>query len=157
MKHRARLEGELVVGNMGSPKRTGDLHIVQRLLQGLLRQGVHEIEIEITELRGFELLHLPMRVVARMNAAQHFERICVEALRAHRHAIDSRLGIALELAALNRPWIRLQRDFRAIREVNPLLERSDQAGEFFRTEQAGRTTAEKYTVNSAPPHARRLE
>src|ERR1700733_3040582 len=157
MKHRASLQRELVVGDMRGPKREGDPHIVQRLLQGLLRQRIHEIEIEIAEYPGDEFLHRSIRVVGRMNTAQHFKRVRVKALRAQGHAIDTRLGIALELAALNRAWVRLQRDFRAVREVDPLLERTDQAREIRGTEQARRTAAEKYAGDPAPPHARRLE
>ena len=103
MKHRAGLERELIVGNMRRLKRTGDLHVVQRLFQRLLRQRVHEIEIEIAEFRGGQFLDRSMRVVGRMNAAQHFERVRVKTLRAQGHAIDSCLGIALELAALDGP------------------------------------------------------
>jgi hypothetical protein len=58
----------------------------------------------------------------------------VKTLRTQGHASESRLGIALELAALNRPRVRLQGDFRVIRKLNPRLERSDQAREFGRTE-----------------------
>src|SRR5271168_2726220 len=88
-----------------------------------------------------------------MNAAQYLECIRVKALRTQRHAIDARLGIALELAALYRPWVRIQGDFRAVRELNPLLERADQAGELGRSEQARRPAAKKYAVDPAPRHA----
>src|ERR1700679_780608 len=136
MKHRASLQRELVVGDMRGPKRAGDLHIVQRLLQGLLRQRVHEIEVEIAEFRGDEVLPRSIRIVGRMNTAQPFKLVRVKAFRAQGHAIDARLSIALEFAALNRAWVRLERDFRIVRKVDSLLERSDQACEIRGTEQA---------------------
>ena len=74
MKHGARLERELVVGNMRGAERARGSHIVERFLQRLLRQGIHQIEIEIVELRRAQFRDRAVRVVRRVNAAQGLER-----------------------------------------------------------------------------------
>ncbi len=74
MKRGPRLERELVVGNVRRFERTRDSDILERFLRSLLGKGIHQIEIEIVELRRAQLGHRAVRVVRRVNAAQCFER-----------------------------------------------------------------------------------
>ncbi len=94
MKRRAGLERELIVGDVRRRQRAGDLHIAERRLQGLSWKRIHEIEVEVAQLGGFQLLDRSMRVVCDVNTAQNLERVGIEALRAQGHAIDAGLGIA---------------------------------------------------------------
>ena len=122
MKHGPGLERQLVIGNMGGFQCTRGPNILERLLQRLLRQGVHQIEIEIVELRRAQFGHGAVRIVRRVNAAQYFERARRKGLRAQRHSIDAGIPVALRnQAALDRARIGFQQsDFRIIGERNPL-------------------------------------
>jgi len=94
MKYRAGLEGQLIIGNVRRSERAGDAYVVQRLLQRLLRQRIHQIEIEIIEFRRAQFINRAMRVFGRVNAAQPLESGRIKRLRAQGYAVDSRFGVA---------------------------------------------------------------
>jgi hypothetical protein len=123
----------------------------------LLGQRIHQVQIEVIEFRRAQLLHRAMRIVGGMNASQHLQSSRVKTLRAQGHPIDAGLRVARESAALDGARVRLQRNFHIVREGNPLPERRQQAREFLWAEQARRAAAEKYAVNPAARHPRRLD
>ena len=50
MKQRVRLQRQVIARQMLGRKRQRNLHILQGFIQGLIRQRIHQIEIEIIEL-----------------------------------------------------------------------------------------------------------
>ena len=90
MKYRAGLEGQLIVGDVRGVQRAGNAHVVERFLERLFRQRVHQIEVEIIEPRGAQFVDRALRILGRVNAAQPLERARREALRAERDAVDAR-------------------------------------------------------------------
>jgi len=81
VKHRAGLEGELVVGDVRGLQPAGDAHVGERLLERLFRQRVHQIQIEVGEPGRMQLLGRAIRILRRMDAPQPHERRGSEALR----------------------------------------------------------------------------
>ena len=115
MKHRARLERELIVGNVRGRQRSRRCCTSFSASSSVCCGSAYiKSRLKLSELRGAQFLDRAMRVIGRMNAAQCLERARSKRLRAQGHAIDARLGIARETAALNGPRIGLQRDFRVI-------------------------------------------
>ena len=157
MKHGPRLERELVIGNMRRPERARGSHILERFLERLLRQRVHQIEIEIVEPRRAQFGHRAMRVVRRVNAAQDLEGARCKGLRPERHAVDAGVAIPGEAAAFDGPRVGFQRHFHIVRECDSLPQRQQQPAEFLRLEQTRRAAAEEYRIDPALPDERQLE
>ena len=60
----------------------GAAHILERPLEGLLGQGVHEIEVEIVEPGRAQLIDRAVGILGTMDAAEPLERAGREGLRA---------------------------------------------------------------------------
>jgi len=157
MKHCAGLEGQLIVRKMRGRKGACDLYVIERLFESLPGQRIHKIQIEIPYPGGLDLLDGSMRVVGRMNAAQDFQRPGIEALRAQGDAVDARVGVTGEPAALDRAWICLQGNFRIVRKSDSLLEDAEQPRKLLWLKQARRSAAEKHRVHPPVLDPRRLD
>jgi len=94
-----------------------------------VRQGIHQVQIEIGEIRRAQFLDRAVRVLGRMDAAQNFERARGECLRSQRHSIDACIPIAREAAALDGSRIRLQGDLGIAGEFDPLPQGAKQTRE----------------------------
>jgi len=101
-------------------QRTRDAHILHRFIEALLRQGIHQIQIEIADAGGAQLLHRAMRVVRGVYTAEQLERARRKRLRTQGHSIDARLRIFRKPAALDGAGVRLQGDFNVRRNLDPL-------------------------------------
>src|SRR5450631_1153876 len=126
---------------MRGPELACGAQVDDPLLERLLRQRVHQIQIEVVDARGAQLRHRTMRVVRRMYSSQSLERTRRKSLRAQRHSVDSRLAIAREAAALDGTGIGLERDFGVARKRDALPKCVQQPREIFGREQAGRSAA----------------
>jgi hypothetical protein len=124
-------------------------NVLQRLLQRLPRQGIHQIEIEIAELRRRSSATARCVSSAGVNAAQRLQRPRRKGLRAQRHAIDAGITITGKAAALDGAGIGLQGHFRVIGECDSLPQLAQQPAEILRLKQAGRAAAEEYRVDPA--------
>src|SRR5271167_1599524 len=111
MKHRAGLEGQLIIGYVRRSERAGDAHVVARIVQRLSRQRIHQIEVEIIEFRGAQFRNRAMRIFGRVYAAQALESARLERLRAQGYAVDARFRVTQESTALDGSRVRLQGDF----------------------------------------------
>ena len=130
---------------MRGRQRHRTLHVGQRAIQGLLRQRVHQVEVDVGVagiLRGF---HRGLGLAGRVDAAQPLQLVVVEALHAERDAIDAGGKVAVEAAVLDRAGVGFQGDLGIRGQRQALSHAVEQAGDQFRREQAGRAAAEKHT------------
>ena len=86
-------------------------HIRNGLLRGLLRQPIHQIQIEIAEPGRVQFLGRANRFSRRVNAAERRKLACIETLRTQRDPIDTGGAVAGKPAALDRAWIGFKRNF----------------------------------------------
>lgn len=111
--------------------------IGQRLLQRLAGQGVHDVQIEGVEVAA-GLLGGAARFVGAMNAPQRAQVAGVKALHANRQPVYPRRAIAGELGDFQRAGVGFQGNFCVRVELEPGVQRAQQAVDMRRAEQAGR-------------------
>src|ERR1700733_4865798 len=73
VEYGAGFQRELVVGNVRGAERARGSHVEDRRLESLLGQCIHQVQVEIDDTRGPQLLDRTVRVVRRMNASQALE------------------------------------------------------------------------------------
>ncbi len=134
------------------------LHVAIRVLRRLLRQRVHQIEVEVLEVRVRDL-HRAVRLAFVVDAAERGKMLRVEALDPDRETVHARRPEVAELVGLERAGVRLERDLGVGLERQARADRGEQAVDRACGEQARRAAAEEDRMHAPPPHARerRLE
>src|ERR1700733_1923148 len=122
-------------------QRVSDIR--QCLRDSLVRQAVHQIEIEIRQARDLQLLDCALRIGSAVDATQALELSGVEALRTERYAGNSGGAIIGKAAALDRTRVGLQRDFQVSGELEPLLHAAQKPRQRGGREQTGRAAAKE--------------
>ncbi len=116
----------------------------------LLRQAVHEVEVEVADAGCAQLRDCLADLAARVDPAQRREAAVVETLRAERDPVDPGVPVRGECPVLDRAGICLERDLRVARNrqqiAEPRKHRLDGAG----GEQARRSAAEEDRHDLAP-------
>ena len=133
------------------------LQVVFGHRQGLLRQRVHQVEVEIVEAGVLRQLDRRLRLAAVVDAAEPFQAAVIETLDAEAEAIDAGVAVALEAAVLGGARIGLQGDFAPRGEAQPRTGALQEAVDEFRRHQARGTTAEKHRLHGAAPDQRQVE
>jgi len=90
-------------------QRQRALNVRQRLRYGLLRQAVHQIEVEIRKAGGVQLSDRAFSIGGAMDAPQALQLLGIKALRAKLNPGDAGAAIVGEAPALDRAGIGLER------------------------------------------------
>ena len=121
--------------------------------QRLLRQRIHQVDIESVEGRGglFDRGH---RLGAVVHAAERLQLRVVEALHADRQARDAGGAKRAEALALEGAGVGFQRDLAAGLQRQPRAHVGEQPIDRFGREQARRAAADEDAHDAAAPHQR---
>ena len=125
--------------------------------QGLLRQRVHQVEVDVVEAGVLRQFHRCVGLAAVVDAAQALQAAVVETLDTDAQAIHARRAIALEAAVLGGAGVGLQGDLGPGCEAQPRARTLQEAVDAHRREQAGGAATEKYRVHRAAPDQRQIE
>ena len=152
-KRGIRLDGELIAREVRRAKVECLCHVRQCLIDGLPRQAVHEVDVEVVEMMGSQLSCLAClcRIV---NPVQCTEMMWCKALDTERQPVDARLAEGGELGRFDRAGVGLQRDFRVMHERQAGTDGGEQGIEPCVGQQAGRTATEKDAHHPASPDER---
>ena len=136
-------------------RRKGErcFNVVQGLAQRLAGQAVHQVEIEVVEVRGGDLDRAPC-FVAIVDAAERFQMRRVEALDAEREPVDAGGAEGGELVGFHCAGVGFERDLRLGQERQAHADRRQQLVERFAGKQARRATAEEDARYLASPDQR---
>ena len=148
-EHGVRFQRELVVRDMGGLQRHRAFHVGQRALQGLLRQRVHQVEVDVVVTGILCRFHRRFRLAGRMDAPEAFQFVVIETLHAERDAVDPGGQVAVETAVLDRAGVGFQGDLGAGGQWQALAHAIEQARDQLRRKQAGCAAAEKDTEDGA--------
>ena len=110
---------------------------------GLLRQPVHQIEIEVLEPRGVQLSRRVVGLTGGVNPSEQLQMPFAEGLTTQRYPVDARRTVFGKATPLDRAGIRFQGDLGCRRECQARPNRSDDLTDRCRAEQAGRSAAEE--------------
>ena len=147
---RVRLQGKLVGADVLHAERQSSLHIGQRVCGILLRQGIHQINIDALEnAAGF--FDGSAGFVCRVNAPQRGEFAVVETLHADRKAVDACAAEALEFVVVERAGIGFQRDFGFGVQFDQGADAAEQPVDGRYGKHAGRAAADKHGFDAASP------
>ena len=145
-----RLQGKLIGADVLHAERQSSLHIGQRVCGILLRQGIHQINIDALEnAAGF--FDGGAGFICRVNAPQRGELVVVETLHADGQAVDACAAEALEFVVVERAGIGFQRDFGFGIQFNQGTDAAEQPVDGRYGKHAGRAAADKHGFDAASP------
>ncbi|MNZ83191.1 hypothetical protein D3C78_1019130 [compost metagenome] len=128
---------------MRRAQRDGLAQVAQGVVQRLVGQAVHQVEVEVVEPGIARHVGGANRFVTVVNAPQGLKLGLLEALDADRQAIDAQLPVGLELLLLERPGIGLEGDFDIAGKRDALLHTLQQPAQSAGAEQAGGAAAKE--------------
>jgi hypothetical protein len=105
-----RLDCQVIHGQVRRLESERRPKISVQLRQRLIRQSIHQVEIEVFEMRSRDVDRCT-RLSLVVNTPQFLKMPRIEALDADRQAIHARRSILRELFAFKRAGIRFKRDF----------------------------------------------
>ncbi len=155
-EHRVRLQGELVVRDVRGRQRERALQVMFGLGQGLFRQRVHQVDVEVVVAGIPGQLHRALGLAAVVDAAQAPERVVVEGLDAEADAVHPGRAVAVEAAVLGGAGVGLQRHFQVRREPQPRAGLLQEAVDRLGREQAGGAAAEEHAADHPAPDQRQV-
>jgi len=148
-----RLERQVVDGQVRRAQRQRDVQVAAQLREALLRQRVHQVEVEGLEEAGRRLDRgAGLRRV--VDAADALQRRVVEALHADRQPRHPGRAIGLEALALEGAGVGLQRDLGQRLQRQARADVRQQPVDAGRIEQAGRTAADEHADHAPAPDQR---
>ena len=109
-KYRAGLHRQVVVGNVRRRQRQRLPQVGTRAVHVLVRQPVHEIQVEVGQPRGVQLLGAARRIGGRVDAAQHLQLLRAKTLGAQGHPVHAHGRVFGEAPALDGAGIGFQGD-----------------------------------------------
>src|SRR5271166_7025445 len=107
MKYGAWFQRQLIVRNVPRTQRQCRRDVRDGLLEGLIGQRIHQVQVEVIELGGTKFVDRTQRVVRRMDAPEALECARRKTLSTQGRAIDAGLAVACESAAFDRAGIGL--------------------------------------------------
>ena len=131
-------------------QRERALDVVLGHRQRLLRQRVHQVEVDVVEAGVLRQLHRGLGLAAVVDAAQALQAAVVEALDAEAEAVHAGRAVHLEAAVLGGAGIGFQRDLAARREAQARAGALQEAVDRFGREQARRAAAEEHVCTVRP-------
>ncbi len=156
MKQGVGFQRQLIMGNVARLQGDGRGDVFPRLLQGLLRQAEHEIEIEIVEAGVVGRFGGANGLAAAVNAADPLQGVVVEALRADGKAVDAQGTEFAKLVRLEGARVGLHGDLGVGGQVETGAQAREQFVQGRGGKQAGRAAADKEAVHLAAPDVGQL-
>ena len=156
IEDRSGLERELIVRDVRGLKLDCATKILKRFLDGLLRQAVHQIQIEIVEPGTPQFVHRSMNILSAMDASKRFQLLLVEGLHAERHASHAGFAIPREATMLDGSRVRLERHFQLVTDDESRSHRFQEQTDLLGTEQARRAAAEENRDERSIAHLRQI-
>ncbi|MNV25249.1 hypothetical protein D3C71_1163410 [compost metagenome] len=138
-----RLYGELIPGEVRRRAVDGLLQIIEGVLQALIRQAVHQIQVEGGQLDGVGQLGCLARLLRAVNAAEAGQFFLLEALHPDGDAVDACPLEAGELVRLHRARVGLHGDLAIRGQGDACAHPVQQRLHGFHGEQTRRTTADE--------------
>ncbi|MNE22705.1 hypothetical protein D3C80_1159270 [compost metagenome] len=142
-EYRVGFQGQLIPREMRRFQVDGLAQVVQGVVQSLIGQAVHQVQVEVVETGLTRHIGGAHRFVAGMNPTQRRQLGFLEALDSDRQAIDAQLPVGHELLLFECTGVGFQSDFDVGGERNALLHALKQAPQCLCAEQAGRATPEE--------------
>ncbi|MNZ48643.1 hypothetical protein D3C78_663910 [compost metagenome] len=142
-EHCVRLHGQLVPGQVRRRLGDGDAQVVQGIVDGLVREAVHQVEVEVVEAGAARHVGGADRFLAVVDAPQGLELGRLEALHADGQAIDAELAVGGELGLFEGAGVGFEGDLDVAGEGHPLLDAVQQPADGIGAEQAGGAAAEE--------------
>ncbi|MNI30002.1 hypothetical protein D3C73_838310 [compost metagenome] len=142
-EHRVRFQGQLIPRQVCRFQGDGCAQVGQGIVQGLIRQAMHQVQVEVIEAGLPRHAGGTYGFVAIVNPAQGLEFFLLEALDADRQAVDPQFPVRHELVLLERTRIGFQRDFDVAGKGDALFDAFEQATQGIGTEQARRATTKE--------------
>ncbi|MNX75728.1 hypothetical protein D3C86_1072140 [compost metagenome] len=149
-ERRVRLYGELIPGEMGRRAVHGLLQIIEGVLQALIRQAVHQIQVEGGQLDGMGQFGGLACLLRAVDTAEAGQLLLLEALHPDGDAVDAGALEAGELVRLNRARVGLHGDLAIRGQGDAGTHPVQQRLHGFHREQTRRTTADKDGGERAP-------
>ena len=153
MKQCIRFQGEMISRNMRDAIRSSGLDIVSRLLRCLMRECIHQIEINIIKilLSDFDCA---MRLAVVVYSSQRSKMLGIKALNTDGKAVNSCGAEIGELDRLKCSGISLQRHFGEMFQRQQSSHGGENGIYGSCTKEAWGAAAEKYANYPAAPHLR---
>src|SRR5690606_38901722 len=126
-EHSVGFDGQLIPGQVGRLLGNGNVQVVERILETLARQAMHQIEVEIVEASRAGHVGGAYRFVTVMDAPQCLELVGLETLHADGQAIDAQAAVVAEFGLLEGTGIGLQGDFDAVSKPDLTLQVGEDA------------------------------
>ncbi|KAG1452868.1 hypothetical protein G6F57_015856 [Rhizopus arrhizus] len=155
-EHRVRFQGQLVVRDVRRLQCEGAFKIGLGAGQGLFRQRVHQVDVEIVVARVLRHLHRALGLATVVDAAQALEHRVVETLDAEAEAVHAGRAVAVEAAVFGGARVGFQGDLGIGREAQARAGLLQEAVDRFRREQAGRAATEEHAVHHPSPDQRQV-
>ncbi|KAG0944659.1 hypothetical protein G6F31_014561 [Rhizopus arrhizus] len=153
-EHRVRFQGQLVVRDVRRLQCEGAFKIGLGAGQGLFRQRVHQVDVEIVVARVLRHLHRALGLATVVDAAQALEHRVVETLDAEAEAVHAGRAVAVEAAVFGGARVGFQGDLGIGREAQARAGLLQEAVDRFRREQAGRAATDEDGHDLAAPDRR---
>ena len=121
----------------------GLTQVVQGIVQGLIGQAVHQVQVEVVETCLAGHVGGAYRFIAVVDPAQRLELFFLKALDADRQAVDAQSAVGDELLLLEGSGVGFEGDFDVAGKRNALLHTFEQAAQGLGAEQARCTATEE--------------
>ncbi len=156
-EHRVGLQGQLIPGQVGRREGNGLAQIGQCFVLGLIRQAVHQVQVEVVETGPARHVGGANRFVAVVNAAQRLEFGFLKALNADRQPIDAQAAIGAELGLFEGAGVGFQGDLDVAGKADALFDALQQAPQRIGAEQARRTATKEDRLQLAAVDVRQVK
>ncbi len=127
VEHGVGFQRQLIPGQVLGCERHGLIQIGHRLGVLLIRQAVHQVEVQVVEAGAARHLDRTEGFAVVMDAAKGLEMAGIEALDANRQAIDARQPVVAKLGLLEGAGVGFEGDFDFIGERHALVQRLQKA------------------------------
>ncbi len=142
-KRRVRLYGELIPGEVRRRAVDGLLQVIEGIVQALIRQAVHQIQVEGGKRDGVGQFGGLARFLGAVDAAEAGQLLLLEALHPDGDAVDAGPLEAGELVRLHRARVGLHGDLAVRRQGNACAHPVQQGLHGRHGEQARRAATDK--------------
>ncbi|RMR95671.1 hypothetical protein ALP75_202581 [Pseudomonas syringae pv. actinidiae] len=115
-------QGQLIPGQVRRREGDGLAQIVQRFVLRLVRQAVHQVQVEVVETGLTRHVGGANRFVAIVDAAQRLEFGCLKTLNADGQPIDSQTAIGAEFCLFKGAGVGFQGDFDVAGKADTLFD-----------------------------------
>ncbi|MNT12013.1 hypothetical protein D3C72_1469210 [compost metagenome] len=142
-EHRVRFQGQLIPRQVCRFQGDGCAQVGQGIVQGLIRQAMHQVQVEVVEPGLPRHTGGAYGFVTVVNPSQGLELFLLKALNTDRQAIDPQFPVRHELVLLECPRIGFQRDFDVAGKRNALFDAFEQTTQRISAEQAWRAATKE--------------